>query len=202
MGEPVDDPRAPRRTKGQRMSTTRVERIGAANEMLRIFHPEARLALKDGRIRVIRDSPPYFHDQPAILSHCGDRLRHTYKLACGGTVSQAIGQLVRWVRGETRLPRDTWEYWCGQTVWLARERGPELLAALDASGYCEADKTCCVLCGNPRIGDWWSLDGVTGPCCGWRSGCRQQRSPQPFAAAATPTPGDRPSQAPTAPKER
>jgi hypothetical protein len=159
----------------------RERRIAAANEMLRIFSPELRLALRDSRIRVIADWND--QDQPAILNGCGERLRHTRKLGCGGTVSQAVGQLVRWIRGDTRLPRDTWEYWCGKTVYLAGERGPELLATLDASGYCEPEKTCCVLCGNPRIGDWWSLDKVVGPCCGWRSGCRQNRTPQLGVAA-------------------
>lgn len=95
----------------------------------------------------------------------------------GGTSQIALSQLVRWVRAKPVLPMPTWRYWGREGVYLFRDRAREVVAILEAADYPEA--TPCVLCGMPLTGslDWWSLDGVTGPCCNMRSGCRQQREP-------------------------
>lgn len=92
----------------------------------------------------------------------------------GGTCCTALSQLVRWIQGRPVLPMSSWRYWCSPTVYLARQRGDELIATLADAGYpVEAH---CVLCGNVIQGglDWWNFKNVSGPCCGWTTGCRQQ----------------------------
>lgn len=91
----------------------------------------------------------------------------------GGTQSRAMAQLVRWWRGQTVLPMETWEYWASDTVKLCK---PETLTILREVGWPE--KVPCVLCGRtPPAGlDWWDLDKVSGPCCSFSNlnGCRQE----------------------------
>ena len=91
----------------------------------------------------------------------------------GGTCSTALAQLVRWVKNKPVLPISTWKYWTAPQCYLARDRGPELIKILTDGEYPE--HAICVLCKNQIEGslDWWSLDKVTGPCCGWTTGCRQ-----------------------------
>lgn len=90
----------------------------------------------------------------------------------GGTEAMAITQLIQWIRGEPRKPMSWWRYVCGPSVMLAGpehhnpiDRRPDLLAALQASTYTAGDATVCILCGHPDPHDWWSLDGIRGPCC-------------------------------------
>lgn len=92
----------------------------------------------------------------------------------GGTACTALSQLVRWIRGEPVLPLATWRYWFGNKCHLARDRGDEGIAALIHAEY--PDVATCVLCQKPISGslDWWNLKGVSGPCCGWTTGCRQR----------------------------
>lgn len=92
----------------------------------------------------------------------------------GGTACTALAQLVRWIKGQPVLPLSTWRYWFGDKCQLARDRGDEGIRALIHAEY--PDVALCVLCRQPITGgmDWWSLDGVTGPCCGWTTGCRQK----------------------------
>lgn len=94
----------------------------------------------------------------------------------GGTASTALAQLVRWVQGKPVLPLSTWRYWFGDKCRLARNRADEGLQSLIHGGYPET--AACVLCKHTISGsmDWWSLKGVTGPCCGWTTGCRQKQS--------------------------
>jgi len=89
----------------------------------------------------------------------------------GGTTSTAMSQLIRWCQGKPVLPLGCFQYWCGEGIRLAGERGDELVAHLKASGY-PAEVTC-VVCGEKPHGlDWWSRDGVSGPCCKHDGGCR------------------------------
>lgn len=84
---------------------------------------------------------------------------------CGGTGMQAVAQMIRYVRDLPRLPLSCWLHWAGPTVQLA---SPRTLEILKASDYGNPQKTCCVLCGSIIFGylvDWWSVDGITGPCC-------------------------------------
>lgn len=86
----------------------------------------------------------------------------------GGTEEMATVQLVRWYRGMTRRPLRCWSHWCGHLIKLGR---PDTMDLLRSSSYPDPRKTACVLCGSAEPGDWWSLDGVTGPYCG----CRDRR---------------------------
>ncbi|HEY3265532.1 MAG TPA: hypothetical protein VGM37_01300 [Armatimonadota bacterium] len=111
-----------------------------------------------------RSAIPYgsFERSPCIIRPdglwpaCGEWGNH----GCGGTHTQALVQLVHWLRGE---PRMTLRWWRWQ--WRGEGKAANLLAALEASEYAAGDATHCVLCGSPKVGDWWSLDGVSGPCC-------------------------------------
>lgn len=89
----------------------------------------------------------------------------------GGTAITALSQLIRWLRGQPVLPIGTWHYWASEKLKLLPK---EAIEQLRDGGYPE--RADCVLCGNEINGqlDWWNLDGVSGPCCGWTSGCRQK----------------------------
>lgn len=91
----------------------------------------------------------------------------------GGTCTQALHQLIRWCQERPVLPLATWHYWCGQQVYLARDRGAEACSLLSDAGW--PHNVPCVLCGVDLAGsiDWWGLGGVSGPCCKW-GGCRQR----------------------------
>lgn len=95
----------------------------------------------------------------------------------GGTSCEALYQLVRWNRGETVFPIDTWIYWAGTSVMLI----PRAIVNVLYDNEWPLGVPC-VLCGT-TIGkgtglDWWDLDGLEGPCCGYSApkGCRQKRN--------------------------
>jgi len=90
----------------------------------------------------------------------------------GGTSSTALSQLIRWIQCKPVLPISTWRMWASERCKLLPPSAVELLLQ---GGYPEA--AYCVLCHRLIEGslDWWSLDGVSGPCCGWTSGCRQRQ---------------------------
>ena len=94
----------------------------------------------------------------------------------GGTASRALSQLVRWIQGKPVCSLAVWRGWASPGCALLRQQGDNGAAALTAladAGY--PKESPCVLCGDTEhIGDWWSLKGVSGPCCSMRSGCRQQ----------------------------
>jgi len=89
----------------------------------------------------------------------------------GGTSITALSQLIRWLKGMPVLPITSWEYWASEQIKLLPKSSVEFLSV---SGYPKS--TPCVLCGIDLAGplDWWSLAGVSGPCCTMRSGCKQR----------------------------
>lgn len=90
----------------------------------------------------------------------------------GGTACVALSQLVRWCRNLPILSIASWKYWASDTCRLFRNEGDTAIKLLLDAGYPE--RVSCVLCGgSEHIGDWWSLDGVSGPCCSFTTGCRQ-----------------------------
>lgn len=91
----------------------------------------------------------------------------------GGTATTALSNLIRWIRGQPVVPLTTWRYWSTKTVYLMREKGDECCELLAAAGWPAVAS--CVLCGRvvERF-DWWHLGKVSGPCCHYRSGCRQR----------------------------
>jgi len=94
-----------------------------------------------------------------------------HKYPGGGTSSTALSQLIRWVQGKPVLPISTWRMWASERCKLLPI---EAVHQLIVGGYPQSVD--CVLCKNQIEGglDWWSLDGVSGPCCGYTSGCRQR----------------------------
>ena len=91
----------------------------------------------------------------------------------GGTSVTALSQLVRWVQGKPVLPISTWRYWASERCKLL---SPEAIDHLLKAGYPE--HVDCVLCGEQCDGlmGWWHLDGLSGPCCAWTTGCRQRKT--------------------------
>lgn len=153
---------------------TETQRLAAANEALRAFQPCAKIEPRKGGTYV-------------VMNLCGKVLVRRWQCRGqdfypvwnrlwpgGGTSVTALSQLVRWVRGLPVLPLSSWRWWASDTVQLLDIAAVESLAA---AGYPERAR--CVLCGEEIVGrlDWWSLDGVSGPCCGWTTGCRQRTAP-------------------------
>ncbi len=157
------------------------KRLDAANFMLRTFAPETTISLaKSGHVEVSWTG----YDGKKITKRWMARGQSFYppwyrKWAHGGTASTALSQLVRFVKGRPVLPISTWRYWSGDRVALLGRGVGGALAANEAinhllsAGYPENVK--CVVCGvelGSRGFDWWSLDGVSGPCCGMGNGCQ------------------------------
>jgi hypothetical protein len=97
---------------------------------------------------------------------CGDIGGMKYhQFGMGGTQQLVVGQLVRWIRGQTRLPLKSWKYWTGPTCGLGDGTTYDRIAA---SSYPDPEMTKCVVCGTKEIMtlDWWeSPTGGVGPCC-------------------------------------
>lgn len=93
-----------------------------------------------------------------------------HKYPGGGTSSTALSQLIRWIQNKPVLPISTWRMWASERCQLLPSSAVDELLS---GGYPE--RVDCVLCGCVITGglDWWSLDRVSGPCCGSSSGCRQ-----------------------------
>lgn len=148
--------------------STRASRLETANKALGTFAPAVRLYDGARELRMCWDArvQPPKRDFAARLRSDGSWPLYGYRQRpCGGTGMQAIAQLIRYVRDLSRLPIDTWEYWGGHSVQLCTA---ETVDILRGGGYADPKKTACVLCGKGTFKgglDWWSLDGVTGPCC-------------------------------------
>ncbi len=163
------------------------KRLEAANFVLQAFAPETTISLaKSGHVEVSWTG----HGGEKFTKRWMTRGQSFYppwyrKWAHGGTASTALSQLVRFVKGRPVLPISTWRYWAGEQVALLRQRergkqgGPtaeEAISTLLSAGYPENVE--CVVCG-VELGasgfDWWSLEGVSGPCCGMGRGCQGGR---------------------------
>lgn len=105
-----------------------------------------------------------YGERLARLNSTGQEIEPGYgRLGLGGTQAMALGQLVRWFRGQPRRPIDPcWIYWTSKAVGLG---DAETLRLLEEHGYGDPVATSCVLCLAPRPSDWWSRDRVVGPCC-------------------------------------
>jgi hypothetical protein len=151
-------------------------RVEAANLVLWWFaHKTQIVKRRDGRIAVSWSG----HGGQSFSRVWQTRRQDFYpvwshKWAHGGTACTALSQLVRWVQDKPVLPLGTWRHWCGPRVALGRENGPKIVTLLQERGYPE--HVDCVLCHVPIVGglDWWSLNGVSGPCCHHTEGCRQK----------------------------
>jgi hypothetical protein len=147
--------------------------IAEANPILRAIYPDLSLQDRSRRLWIVArgDFPA---EMAARLNGNGDRLGCDYgRLGMGGTGALATGQLVRWTRGLTRVPLTSWEYWLGPKILLGRGGDARALELLRASSYSDPKLTCCVLCGSPKIADWWNDGKLVGPCC-WGGRCRRK----------------------------
>lgn len=160
------------------MTYCKDDRIEAANEMLKCFAPDTSLRIESGYVIVEWLSSISGKHSRRWMTRGNCFYPTWYRHWChGGTASTALSQLVRWVQGKPVLSIDSWRYWGRDECMLLRHGDKEAaLQSLLNAGY-PAQATC-VLCKQPINGsiDWWSLKGVTGPCCGWTSGCRQKQS--------------------------
>jgi hypothetical protein len=144
--------------------------------VLRSFAPDTQLRLAAGYVLVVWKV--YNKDiQRRWMTRGQDFYPVWYRSwGRGGTASTALAQLVRWIQDKPVLPLTTWIYWGGDRGRLLRrgEGAEAAIAALRAAGYPEVVN--CVLCGTPLTAgfDWWSLRGVSGPCCTMHNGCRQK----------------------------
>jgi hypothetical protein len=157
------------------------ERIPAANAALDCFAAGTTLEIDRGRVFVCWERRGTF-PRKQWMTRWTDFYPVWYRQwGHGLSASTALAQLVRWIQGRPVLPLSTWRYWASDGARLAGEHGPEMVAALEQSGYPESAP--CVLCGrdlgNTQL-DWWRLDGVSGPCCSYNdeTGCRQKRGDQ------------------------
>lgn len=150
------------------------DKVDIANRVLECFAPGTTLRLESGYV-LVAWTVSKGKEERRWMTRGQDFYPVWHRKWChGGTASTALAQLVRWIQGKPVLPISTWAYWAGEKVQLLRQgNGNEAIGMLIAAGYPQV--ATCVLCGNQITGgmDWWSLDGVTGPCCGWTSGCRQ-----------------------------
>ena len=152
------------------------DRIDVANTVLHTFAPDTKLRIDAQGYVVVEWTTR--HD--VLLSRRWmTRGQDWYPVwhrhwGHGGTACVALSQLVRWCRDKPVLPLTTWRYWAGEQVRLLRYGDvSSALSALRNAGYPEV--ATCVLCGRYVDGgcDWWSLKGLSGPCCAMRSGCKQ-----------------------------
>lgn len=160
------------------MSVCKDDRIVAANAMLACFAPDTTLRLESGYV-VVEWTDRRGKQSRRWLTRGQDWYPVWFRhWPHGGTATVALSQLVRFVQGKPVMGFATWRYWAGEGVALIRHGDLEAaLATLKAAGYPEEPK--CVLCGQTgSIGDWWSLSGVSGPCCGMRRGCHQKGGDQ------------------------
>lgn len=158
------------------VATNHIFLVPMANRVLDCFAEGTIVSYVEGRGVVV--SWPR-HDGELIFRRWQTRGQEFYPTwnhlwGHGGTACTALSQLVRWIQCKPVLPLSSWRYWFGDTCRLARDRGDEAMKALIHAEYPEVVN--CVLCHQPLNGslDWWSLDGVTGPCCAWTTGCRQK----------------------------
>jgi hypothetical protein len=149
-------------------------KIEVANSVLKTFANSARIERRRGGWYVCW----FYHNRSRgeIAKRWSTRRGQDFyppwssKWIGGGTSCTALSQLVRWLREQPVLPISTWRYWASETIKLLPASAVDTLLA---GGYPE--KALCVLCG-AELGslDWWSLNGISGPCCSWTSGCRQK----------------------------
>lgn len=154
------------------------KRIEVANLVLTTFAPGTTIGIRpDGRVHVMWTN--HSGPQCKVWMTRGQDFYPVWnwRWGHGGTAATALASLIRWVRRRPVVPMSTWEYWAdpnGNSRLMRQcDPAPSLQALRDA-GY--PMKAACVLCGRELNGfDWWSLDGVSGPCCRYTDGCRQKR---------------------------
>lgn len=151
------------------------DKVSIANAVLQHFAPDTTVARRaDGRVAVTW-SRPYGSETKVWVTRGQDFYPvWNHKWGHGGTAATALAQLVRWIRGQNVLPLQSWRYWASDTIQLFQSgNATDVFGLLVSGGYPEIGK--CVLCQRPLEGghDWWSVKKLSGPCCSYRTGCRQ-----------------------------
>jgi len=146
---------------------SKTDAVIEANRVLHAFAPYLSFLYKNNRLSLLYHRPgrPSKTKCVQVAKHSGALSINYGRLGLGGTQAMAIGQLARFIRNQTRVPLHAWEHWTCDKIMLGGENSQDVLRAVRDSSYCDAEKTKCVICGGSRSGDWWSLDGVIGPCC-------------------------------------
>ena len=151
------------------------DKVTVANKVLECFAPGTSLRLESGYV-LVRWEGTNSYTERRWMTRGGSFYPVWYgKWGHGGTACTALAQLVRWIQGKPVLPLITWRYWASEAVQLLRHGDfSSLQKEMMALGYPEV--ATCVLCQQEIIRgmDWWSLDGVSGPCCTHNYGCRQR----------------------------
>lgn len=158
------------------MNYCKDDRVKIANRVLATFAPGATIRLCPTGYVLVK----WTHEGVNVSKRWMTRGQDFYpvwhrKWGHGGTATTALAQLVRWVQRKPVLPIASWRYWAGDKCRLLRQSdATQPLADMVAAGYPEVAR--CVLCDCEldRAYDWWSLNGVTGPCCVMQSGCNQK----------------------------
>lgn len=159
------------------------ERIKTANAVLRSFALDTKLRLCPTGYVLVEwsDSRGAFSRRWMTRGQDWYPVWH-HKWGQGGTATIALSQLVRWVQGKPVMGISTWRHWAHPNCNLLRragDGGQQTIERLLAGGY--PSEVPCVLCGDTaHIGDWWSLNKVSGPCCSMRAGCRQSKTVTPL----------------------
>lgn len=155
------------------------DRLDAANKALELFHlnPQFRFEIKNNKLAICWYSTWNKNREPKKVSKVWTFMSKgshypSFDLPTGGTMTTALGQLVRWIRGMPCFPISVFHYWDSPNVGLYQDDmgkpspGPSVFSVLTEAGYPEAVK--CVVCGEKPDGmDWWSDEDVTGPCCNY-----------------------------------
>lgn len=161
--------------QGREMAIADVAKMEAANAVLQTFAPGTTIERRKGGWFVLW-SDRWGNYEKRWQTRGNDFYPVWHReWGHGGTACTALAQLIRWLRGQGVLSIVTWRMWAGEGYRLLRHGDVDaaLQGLLDA-GYPEV--TTCVLCGRSPLKsiDWWNLDGVSGPCCSGRTGCRQR----------------------------
>jgi hypothetical protein len=139
--------------------------IEEANKVLRTFAPYLRFISGPRLWLRYYDYRATVHSVKVEVAKNSGSLMHYHKFGIGGTSAMAVGQLARWIRGQSRVPIAAWEYWASPTIMLGGDNRILMLQSIKESSYDDGKSTKCVLCGGDKCSDWWSLNGVIGPCC-------------------------------------
>lgn len=147
-------------------------RLAPANEALASFAHETQIRIGPRGVRVAWTTCGQSFERRWMCRGGQDTYPVWYRRwGHGGTACAGLAQLIRWVRGQPVVPIGTWRRWAAEQIKLLPVEAVEKLSAAGWPAIAS-----CVLCGVELLQgfDWWSLKGVSGPCCNWTCGCRQK----------------------------
>lgn len=162
-----------------------MSKLDIANDVLKTFAKETRIEVVGSHITVAWDT--YGSPAARLARRWMTRGNDFYpvwhsKWPHGGTACTALSQLVRWLQDRPVLSIASWRYWASERCLLLPNGAVD---RLQEAGYPE--QSICVLCHKPTEGlDWWHLNGVSGPCCCYTRGCRQQAGSHVFSSPSLP----------------